>query len=152
MTPIGRALICTSSRARRCARQRGGLADLRRIVARAPARLAAAGWLLLEHGFEQGSAVRELLQGAGFGALSTRTDGGGRERVSGGSRHVEDDQLLRFSRQIMLPQFDVAGQQRLLDARVLVVGLGGLGCPVAAVPGGGRAWGNWCWLTRTGWN
>src|SRR5690606_27100186 len=46
-------------------------------------------------------------------------------------REVSDDELLRYSRQIMLPQFDVAGQQRLASARVLIVGLGGLGSPVA---------------------
>ena len=44
---------------------------------------------------------------------------------------MDDDQLLRYSRQIMLPQVDVAGQQKLLDSRVLVIGLGGLGSPVA---------------------
>ena len=40
-------------------------------------------------------------------------------------------QLLRYSRHIMLPEIDIAGQERLLAARVLVVGLGGLGSPVA---------------------
>ena len=44
---------------------------------------------------------------------------------------MTDDQLLRYSRQILLPAFGVEGQQRLLDARVLIVGLGGLGSPVA---------------------
>lgn len=47
------------------------------------------------------------------------------------NREFTDDELLRYSRQIMLPQFDVAGQQRLAAARVLIVGLGGLGSPVA---------------------
>jgi adenylyltransferase/sulfurtransferase len=42
-----------------------------------------------------------------------------------------DEQLLRYSRQIMLPQIDIAGQQRLLDSRVLIFGIGGLGSPVA---------------------
>jgi adenylyltransferase/sulfurtransferase len=44
---------------------------------------------------------------------------------------MDDDALLRYSRQIMLPQLDVAGQEALLHASVLVVGLGGLGSPVA---------------------
>jgi adenylyltransferase/sulfurtransferase len=44
---------------------------------------------------------------------------------------ISDEQLLRYSRQVMLPQMDVAGQERLLGSRVLVVGLGGLGCPAA---------------------
>ena len=44
---------------------------------------------------------------------------------------MNDEQLLQYSRQIMLPHIDVQGQQKLLDARVLIVGLGGLGSPVA---------------------
>ena len=44
---------------------------------------------------------------------------------------MEDEQLLRYSRHILLPQIDIDGQQALLDSRVLIVGLGGLGSPVA---------------------
>ncbi|BAO43219.1 HesA/MoeB/ThiF family protein [Thiolapillus brandeum] len=44
---------------------------------------------------------------------------------------MNDEQLLQYSRQIMLPQIDVQGQERLLGSRVLIMGLGGLGSPVA---------------------
>ena len=44
---------------------------------------------------------------------------------------MNDDQLLRYSRQIMLPYVDVKGQKKLLDAQVLIIGMGGLGSPVA---------------------
>lgn len=44
---------------------------------------------------------------------------------------MNDQQLLRYSRQIMLPQVDIAGQQKLLAAKVLIVGAGGLGSPTA---------------------
>ncbi|MCP1625422.1 MULTISPECIES: molybdopterin-synthase adenylyltransferase MoeB [Pseudomonas] len=44
---------------------------------------------------------------------------------------LSDNELLRYSRQILLPQIDVDGQLRLKDSRVLIVGLGGLGAPVA---------------------
>jgi adenylyltransferase/sulfurtransferase len=44
---------------------------------------------------------------------------------------MNDEQLLRYSRQIMLPQIDVAGQEAIIASRVLIIGLGGLGCPVA---------------------
>lgn len=44
---------------------------------------------------------------------------------------MDDQQLLRYSRQILLAQVDIDGQQRLLDSHVLIVGVGGLGAPVA---------------------
>lgn len=54
---------------------------------------------------------------------------------------MHDAQLLRYSRQILLMQIGLEGQQKLLDARVLIIGLGGLGSPVAmylAASGVGR--------------
>lgn len=47
------------------------------------------------------------------------------------ARSVNDQQLARYSRHLLLKQMDFAGQQRLLQARVLVIGLGGLGSPLA---------------------
>ncbi len=61
-----------------------GLADLRAIIEAAPRHLRDGGWLLLEHGFEQGPAVRELLVSAGFGSVASRCDLAGHERISGG--------------------------------------------------------------------
>lgn len=61
---------------------RDGLDALRTIAAGAPGHLRSGGWLLVEHGFEQGSAVRELLSAAGFGAVHTAQDLEERERVT----------------------------------------------------------------------
>lgn len=44
---------------------------------------------------------------------------------------MNDEQLLRYSRQILLPQLDIIGQQKIMDGKVLIIGLGGLGSPVA---------------------
>lgn len=54
---------------------------------------------------------------------------------------MNDDQLLRYSRQILLPQIDYEGQQRLLGSHALIIGLGGLGSPASiylAATGVGR--------------
>ena len=58
--------------------------DIRRIVAAAAAHLLAGGWLLFEHGYDQGAASRNLLTHAGFKAASTHPDLAGIDRVSGG--------------------------------------------------------------------
>ena len=59
-----------------------GLDALREIVAGAPAHLTPGGWLLLEHGFDQAEAVRELLTVQGFMAVESRRDLGGHQRIS----------------------------------------------------------------------
>ena len=59
-----------------------GLDDLREIIAGAAAHLTADGLLALEHGYDQGQAVRELMQAAAFGKVETRLDLGGHERVT----------------------------------------------------------------------
>ena len=61
-----------------------GLSALRTIVADAAVHLRPDGWLLLEHGFDQAAAVRELLAAARFTAIETRRDLSGHERATGG--------------------------------------------------------------------
>ncbi len=61
-----------------------GLDAIGDITTAARSCLRRGAWLLCEHGFEQGEAVRKLLQSAGFQAIETRPDLAGLERVSGG--------------------------------------------------------------------
>lgn len=61
-----------------------GLEAIRTISIQAPAHLTPGGWLWLEHGWDQGPAVRALLTGAGLAEVRTWRDLSGQERVSGG--------------------------------------------------------------------
>jgi release factor glutamine methyltransferase len=63
-----------------------GLADLITIAQQAAGKLVAGGWLLLEHGFEQGDAVRALLADIGFEDVRTEQDLGGNDRVTLGKQ------------------------------------------------------------------
>ncbi len=63
---------------------RHGLQDLSRIIAGAGAHLVPGGWLALEHGYDQGAAVRALLEENGFADVATQKDLGGQERISCG--------------------------------------------------------------------
>lgn len=63
-----------------------GLDDLRLIIDQSPAHLNAGGWLLLEHGYDQALAVRDLLLNQGFEGVHSRIDLGGHERITLGHR------------------------------------------------------------------
>ncbi|WMT12708.1 peptide chain release factor N(5)-glutamine methyltransferase [Serratia fonticola] len=63
-----------------------GLADLAAIVQQAADYLEPQGWLLLEHGWQQGENVRALLNAAGFIAVATHRDYGGNDRVTLGQK------------------------------------------------------------------
>jgi len=67
-----------------------GLADLRCIVGAAPKHLRRGGWLLLEHGYDQAEACRDLLHNAGFGELVFRADIAGLLRIAGGRLLTRD--------------------------------------------------------------
>ncbi len=62
-----------------------GLTALRHIISGAPQHLTAGGWLWLEHGYEQGEEVTQLLLKAGFNAVQTKQDLAGLPRITGGS-------------------------------------------------------------------
>lgn len=63
-----------------------GLSCLRTLIAGAAAHLVDGGWLMVEHGYDQGAAVRALFEQAGFAQVQTRRDLCGQERVSAGRR------------------------------------------------------------------
>jgi release factor glutamine methyltransferase len=61
-----------------------GLCALREIIAHAPQHLHPGGWLLMEHGYDQAEAVRQLLAQQGFTHVRTRPDLAGIDRCTGG--------------------------------------------------------------------
>jgi release factor glutamine methyltransferase len=63
-----------------------GLACLRAITAGAPARLTPGGWLMVEHGYDQGDAVRALFLAQGLAEVATLPDLAGLDRVTLGRR------------------------------------------------------------------
>jgi release factor glutamine methyltransferase len=66
-----------------------GLADLNLIVLQSVNHLSPNGWLMLEHGYNQGEAVRSLLMAADFESVVTKKDLSGNDRVSLGCRSSE---------------------------------------------------------------
>ena len=66
--------------------QDSGLADIKIITEQAIQRLNSGGWLLLEHGYDQGQAVRDILLASGFNEVQTELDYGRRERVTLGQK------------------------------------------------------------------
>ena len=63
-----------------------GLDDIRQIVAEAGEHLVAGGWLLLEHGLDQGASIHDLLETSGFVDIETARDLEARDRVTLGRR------------------------------------------------------------------
>jgi len=64
-----------------------GLDDIRHLIERAPDWLNKSGWLMIEHGYDQGEAVNALFQRAGFDLTETRQDYGQRDRFTLGCWH-----------------------------------------------------------------
>lgn len=63
-----------------------GLDDIRAIAAGAPSHLLPGGWLLLEHGYDQAAAVRDILSASGLAGIEQFRDAGGNTRVTAGRR------------------------------------------------------------------
>jgi len=63
-----------------------GLADIEHIITTAREHLVPGGWLLLEHGWTQGAAVRALYSAAGYASVETCRDYGGNERLTLGKK------------------------------------------------------------------
>lgn len=66
---------------------RDGLNAIRTIISHAPEFLVSGGWLLFEHGYDQGEPCRALMRTAGFDQVSTMLDLAGLDRVTSGQWH-----------------------------------------------------------------
>ena len=66
-----------------------GLSDIQHIIRAAPDYLVANGWLLFEHGYQQGAAVRQLLTDCGYQQVSTYQDYAGNDRVTLGCWKID---------------------------------------------------------------
>lgn len=66
--------------------EKNGLADIETIVLQAQTALTSSGWLLLEHGYDQGQVVRDLLANRHWQAIKTHRDLGGNERITAAQR------------------------------------------------------------------
>ncbi|MFT6925504.1 MAG: release factor glutamine methyltransferase [Psychromonas sp.] len=73
--------------------EENGLADIRKIAQQTPGYLKKGGYLLVEHGFEQGSAVREILTDLGYSKVITIKDYGDNDRVTMGLFNQPDSLL-----------------------------------------------------------
>lgn len=67
-----------------------GLNDIRLLIAQSPRWLSDNGWLLLEHGHDQGKAVRDLFARNGWQAIETRNDYGGNDRLTFARKPASD--------------------------------------------------------------
>jgi len=63
-----------------------GMADIRHIVQASLSHLLSDGWLMIEHGYQQGGLVRESFRANGFQRVQTVLDFGNNERVTMGQR------------------------------------------------------------------
>lgn len=78
---------------------------------------------------EKSHDIADSLRKQGYDAYSL--EGGFREWLLNHSGELSQDELIRYDRQIILPQLGIDGQIRLKHSKVLIVGVGGLGAPAA---------------------